>query len=202
MSKFKYEVEVPKCFVDIVEYIYRIPYDEVIDRIHAGTIPDEIWIIAEHRETSKVMCSVDKYFISSIRIDKTSYLGFVTFRFIIADELQLYIRFTDTKSLAFSGVISWILEHGYDMIECLSIYNMKYMKYPFRLTPYLAIPHIVQYHNIDALDALCTYADGEKNFIFLLDEFDKIGAIEEKMIAVRFAHDRALNITQDVKLEL
>ena len=140
MSKFKYEVEVPKCFVDVVEYIYRMPYDEVIDGIHAGTIPDEIWTIAEHRETYKVMCSVDKYFISSIRIDKTSYLGFVTFRFIIADELQLYISFTDTKSLAFSGVISWILEHGYDMIECLSIYNMKHLHSPIRLTPHRTIP--------------------------------------------------------------
>ena len=49
---------------------------------------------------------------------------------------------------------------------------------------------------------LCRYADNTDTFIELLEKLDEANALEEKMIAIRFAHEHNLNITQDAKLEL
>ena len=210
MSKYKYEVEVPKCFVDVVEYIYRMPYDEVIDRMHSGQIDDEIWLIDTNIETTRQYINVDNYKIADVIIERQDYYDSFTFRFYVADHMQMWISISNLHSITVSAIVSWLLNQnggnrytygGY--LECLDVYNMKYpigAKSRIRLTPYTAIPYLVEHKDVEALGALCKYAIDNEGITYLLEKLDEIGAIEEKAFVLNW--NNAHNAYKDQKFEL
>lgn len=197
MSKFKYEVEVPKCFVDVVEYIYRMPYDEVIDRMHSGQIDDEIWHINTNIESCRSYTNVDKYHVIRVDIDKPDYYDTFTFTFYISDRLQMQIHVYDPRSMAVSAIIAWLLRHDndrcvyekHDYLGCITTFKMKHPEQWFgkpELTPYTAIPYLVEHKDVEALGALCQYAIDNEGITYLLEKLDEIGAIEEKAFVLNW----------------
>ena len=214
MSKFKYEVEVPKCFVDVVEYIYRMPYDEVIDRIHSGKIDDEIWHINTNVESWKSYTDRDKYSVLQVRIDKPDYYSkydFLTFTFYISDGLQMQILVHDKHSMTVSAIIAWLLRYDdsrntyikRNYLECITTFKMKHPEQWFgkpELTPYSAITYLVEHKDVSALGALCQYAVDNEGIEYLLEKLHEVGAIEEKAFVLNWMN--AHNAYTHQKFEL
>lgn len=197
MSKFKYEVEVPKCFVEVVEYVYRMSYDEVIDRMHSGQIDDEIWHINMNIESYRLHANVDDYHVIKVKIDKHDYYDVLTFTFYVSDRLQMQILVRDKHSMTVSAIIAWLLRHDGDRsiyrehnyLECIILFKMKHPKQWFakpELTPYTAIPYLVEHKDVEALGALCKYAVDNEGITYLLEKLDEIGVIEEKAFVLNW----------------
>ena len=210
MSKFKYEVEVPKCFVEVVEYVYSMSYDEVIDRMHSGQIDDEIWHTAMNIESYRLYTNVDDYHVLRVEIDKHDYYDTLTFTFYVSDRLQMQILVRDKHSMTVSAVVAWLLRNSHDTIyvkrdylECLTLFKMKHPEQWFEkpeLTPYAAIPYLVEHKDVEALGALCQYAVDNGGIEYLLEKLHEVDAIEEKAFVLNWMNAHNAYIHQKFEL--
>lgn len=179
-------LEIPQCFTEIIEYVYKMKYNDVVDSILLGTIIDKIEFNSHHlihnRNDAKLLVPyiVDIHIYDSMISRNSICYGF---RCSGSDIFSMSIHTGANRTSTSSGVIAWILMHT-DKLRILR----ELEDYP-SISPYDSISFIAEYKDENALHALCAYAYSKNKFSVLIDRLAMANATEETALALRWNHD-------------
>lgn len=175
---------IPQCFTDIIEYIYKMPYDDVVDAMQLNTIKDPIQL-----SISGNICASQVFSISEPKIAKVEADGgrFPIFSFVGQDGFGYHVmRIIAYERETVQGIIAWILlQSNSHFLNALS----SIMDVSGAITPYYAIDFIAKHKDENALYALCSYAYTSNEFNVLIDRLARSNAVEETALALRWNRD-------------
>lgn len=178
--RYTITLEIPQCFTEIIEYVYKMEYNDVVDAIQLGTIKDEI----KFGITGNI-CVVPVFRYMMPHIIKVEVIDITpTFAFVCEDHTDrhtMLIHAHERKTVF--GIIAWILlQSNSEFLECLNL-SWDY------LSPYNTIEFIAEHKDEDALYALCSYAYTQNEFNVLIDRLARSNAVEETALALRWNRD-------------
>lgn len=175
-------LEIPQCFTEIIEYVYKTEYNDVVDAIQLGTIKDEIRLSI----TGELCCvPVFRYMLPNIvKVEATKGLSY-SFLFVCQDHLVRHVMnviANDCKTAY--GIMAWVLlQSNSDFL------NSVIESLDGALSPYDSISFIAEHKDVDALHALCSYAYTQNEFSVLIDRLARSNAVEETALALRWNRD-------------
>ena len=178
----KITLEIPHCFIEIIEYVYKLDYDEVVNMLQHGTVRDTIkfGIIGE-------ICSVPVFRYMLPNIVKVEAMNSFarSFLFVCQDHsVQHTMIITASECKTVYGILAWVLlQSNSDFI------NSILEPLDGELSPYDAIGFIAENKDEDALYALCSYAYSQNEFSVLIHRLAMANATEETALALRWNHD-------------
>lgn len=174
---------IPQCFTDIIEYIYKLPYDDVVDAMQFTTIKDDIQLSISGGICAPHVLNSTSNIVKVVADGGT----FPIFSFHGKDGFGYhYMRITAYEKETIQGIIAWILlQSNSFFLDALSGILNVYGE----ITPYYAIDFIAKHKDEDALYALCSYAYTQNEFNVLIDRLARSNAVEETALALRWNRD-------------
>lgn len=177
---------IPQCFTDLIEYVYKMPYDDAIESMELGTIKDDIQLGLSGNICTSSAIKVDENKIIKVVVVHGG--RFPIFKFVCQDNFDRHaMNIAAYEDETSKGIIAWILmQSNSDFLNALT---GNYEVPELSISPYYAIDFIVKHKDENALYALCSYAFTQNEFNVLIEGLARANAVEETALALRWNHD-------------